>query len=118
MRQAGRPHHKTVDILWIEMVPMPGNDLAGSAPLQWQRLNLARHQLEANCAALAQRDLGLAERVRVFAPAAEYVLAITGNQVIVAQLDGTTARVRPCLLSAAGAHDILLKIYPGGACTE
>ena len=102
------------------MAPQPGNNLATPPPaaLQWQRLSLARHQLEANCAALARRDPELADRIRAFAPATPYVLAIQGNQVIVAQLDGTTARVRPCLASAAAAHEILQKVYPTGTCTE
>jgi hypothetical protein len=102
------------------MPPQAGNpDLEPPTPaLQWQRLSLARHQLEANCAALALRDPALAEQVRSFMPAAEYVLAIQGNKVVIAQLDGTTARVRPCLASATAAHDILQKVYPQGVCTE
>lgn len=101
------------------MSPQAGNPVSESpSALQWQRLSLARRQFEANCAALAQRDADLAGRLRSFLPAAEYVLAIQGNSVVVAQLDGTTAKVRPCLASATAAHDILAKIYPGGVCTE
>lgn len=101
------------------MAQQAENPASNSSPtLQWQRLNLARRQLEANCAALAQRDAELAQRVRDFVPTCEYVMAIHGNNVIIAQLEGTTARVRPCLASAAAAHDILQKIYPQGMCTE
>lgn len=102
------------------MPPQAGNPvLEPQTPaFQWQRLSLARRQLEANCNALAQRDPELAGRVRAFAPAAEYVLAIQGSDVIVAQLDGTTAKVRTCLASATAAHDTLEKVYPGGVCTE
>jgi hypothetical protein len=101
------------------MAQQAENSASNSSPtFQWQRLSLARRQMEANCAALAQRDAELAQRVRDFVPACEYVLAIQGNNVIIAQLEGTTARVRPCLASAAAAHDILQKIYPTGMCTE
>jgi hypothetical protein len=96
-----------------------GNQLdAPGTAFHWQRLGLARHQLEANCAALGRRDADLAARVQAFSPKAEYVLAIQGNQVVVAQLEGTTARVRPCLLSATAARDVLVKVYPTGQCTE
>src|SRR3989442_9144171 len=89
-----------------------------SNDLNWQRLSLLRPQMEGNCTALAAREPDLARRVREFAPAGEYVLAIRGNDVIIGQLAGTTVHVRPCLLSAAASQETLRRVYPGGACTE
>src|SRR5882724_2931039 len=92
---------------------------APAAPaLQWQRLALLRGQMEANCAALAARDPALAERLRAFRPNVEWVLAVRGNDVILAELTGDRAHVRPCLLSAEAAHQTLAKVYPGGSYKE
>ncbi len=86
--------------------------------LQWQRLALLRGQMEANCAALAAREPTLAERLRAFTPDVEWVLAVRGNDVILAELTGDRAHVRPCLLSAEAAHQTLERVYPGGAYKE
>jgi hypothetical protein len=86
--------------------------------LQWQRLILLRGQLEANCAAMAGLHPALADRLLGFEPATEFVLALRGTQVILARLEGTSARVRPCLLSAEAAHQTLIRLCPSGACTE
>ncbi len=86
--------------------------------LNWQRLSLLRGQMEANCSALEIRDPALADRLRSFQPDTEFVLALRGTQVIIARLEGTAARVRPCLLSAEAAQQTLARLCPSGACTE
>ncbi|MDB5319207.1 MAG: hypothetical protein JWN40_838 [Phycisphaerales bacterium] len=86
--------------------------------LQWQRLSLLRGQMEANCNALESRDPALADQLRSFEPETEFVLALRGTQVIIARLEGTAARVRPCLLSAEAAQQTIARLCPSGACTE
>src|SRR3982750_2179720 len=90
----------------------------GAAGFEWQRLAVLADQLEANCAALAGRMPELAATVRAHRPAGEYVIAVQGDKVIIASLEGQTGHVRPCRLSATAAHQTLERVFPAGACTE
>jgi len=91
---------------------------AAAETFDWQRLAVLGDQIEANCAALATRDATLATSVRSHMPSGEFVITVQGDRVIIAKLEGQTAHVRSCLLSPVAAHETLLKVYPGGSCTE
>jgi hypothetical protein len=86
--------------------------------LQWQRLCLLSGQFEANCRALATRMPELAARVMAFSPTADWMLAIKGNQVLIADHSDGAVRMRPCLLSAAAAHQTLERLFPDGKYTQ
>jgi len=82
--------------------------------LQWHSLDQMRRQLDANCAALARRDTDLATRLTSHVASGHFAIAVRGNSVIIAAIDGAAATVRPCLLSAQAAHQTLEKVYPAG----
>jgi hypothetical protein len=86
--------------------------------LHWQRLCLLSGQMEANCNALATRMPGLAARVMEFSSVADWMLAIKGNQILIADLSDGVIRMKPCLLSAVAANQTLGRIYPEGRYTE
>ena len=86
--------------------------------LHWQHLCLLSGQLEANCEALATRMPELAARVMAFSSVADWMLAIKGNQILIADLSDGVIRMRPCMLSAMAANQTLERIYPDRHYTE
>jgi hypothetical protein len=102
-------------------MPMETQDLLASQAavgLHWQRLSLLQGQFEGNCQSLAQREPALAAQLLEFRPTTDWMLAIKGNEIAIADLAGGRIRERTCRLSAVAAHQALTQIYPGGQCTE
>lgn len=87
--------------------------------LQWQRLELLRPRLEANCNALAKNNPTLASLLRRHQPSHNtLVIAVNNDELIIAHMQGTTAYIHPCRSSAAASHKLLLQAFPHGQCNE
>ena len=85
---------------------------------RWRPLQLLEAQFRANCAALAHRDAGLAERLLAWAPAGECLLQTAPDHLRLARRKGESLEPIPNLISPAAARDVVKKVYPKGQCTE